>query len=429
MTPERAAQAENDGLVAGGLRQSTTVTASARSTKRVRVAVAARVLMVAIAVLTAGHLYARSLVSREVHAVAPEMFDLKNHGSAFQIAAFRQPDLLPIYGSSDLNVPNQYHASTFFRNYPTGFTVFPVGEVGCTCLSWLQALAAVGPDLRGKKVVFSLSAKWFMTDMVDAFSYAGHFSRLQANEFAFSSWLSFALKRRVARRMLQYPSTLEKEPLLTFALEKLADGSVASRALYYAVLPLGKFQNVIRRLQDDWEVMVFLHTQPGLTPVSRQAAPLDWPALLSQADQEQREHARDSPFGFENDFWQAHSQEVLRQQNSRTADGVRRTLERSAEWTDLTLLLQVTQELGAQPLLLSMPLNAAYYDFLGVPEPVRRFYYDKLAELARAHNVQLVDFSDHDRDPYFTIDSGFHPSRKGWIYYDDAINRFYNNSR
>jgi D-alanine transfer protein len=426
MRPEKAGQAEDGGPVAEGLRQFTNVRASARGMKMLHVAAAAWVLVVVASVLIAGHLYARSLVNREVHAIAPEMFDLKNHGSAFQIAAFQQPDLLPIYGSSDLNVSNRYHASMFFRNYPTGFTIFPVGEVGCTCLTWLQALAAVGPALRGRKVVFSLSAKWFMTDMVDAFSYAAHFSRLQANELAFSTQLSFGIKQRVARRMLQYPTTLEKDPLLRFALDKLADGSQCSRALYYAVLPLGRFQNLIRRLQDDWEAMVFLRAQPGLAPAPRQAAAPDWPTLLSQADQEAQQRAGDNPFGFENGFWQAHSQEVLRQRNSRTPEAVRRSLERSAEWTDLTLLLQAMQELGARPLLLSMPLNAAYYDFLGVPEPVRRFYYDKLAALARAHNVKLVDFSDHDQDPYFTIDSGFHPSRKGWMYYDDAINRFYN---
>jgi D-alanine transfer protein len=100
-------------------------------------------------------------------------------------------------------------------------------------------------------------------------------------------------------------------------------------------------------------------------------------------------------------------------------------LRHSAEWTDLELVLGALRDLGAEPLILSMPLNAAYYDYLGTPVSVRRVYYEKLRELARTYAVPVIDFEDHDGDKYFTIDSGFHLSRKGWIYYDRALDAFF----
>src|SRR5207244_10813054 len=64
--------------------------------------------------------------------------------------------------------------------------------------------------------------------------------RSQASELVFSTQLSFGVKQAAARRMLAYPATVTNDPLLRFALERLADASLGSRILYYAGLPLGK---------------------------------------------------------------------------------------------------------------------------------------------------------------------------------------------
>ena len=198
----------------------------------------------------------------------PLVFEQKNTGSALQAEAFRQPDLLPLYGSSEMRVANPYHPSTLLRTYPTGFTVFPVGKPGTTCLAILQDVAAVGPALRGKKVAVSLTPSWFFEGgMLDAAAYAGNFSRLHAGELVFATALSLPLKQGAARRMLQYPATLKGDPLLRFAVGRLAAGSPPSLALYYAALPLGKLQNLILKVQDHVEVIDFILRQPSLEPI------------------------------------------------------------------------------------------------------------------------------------------------------------------
>ena len=55
---------------------------------------------------------------------------------------------------------------------------------GSTSLIFLQDLAAVGPDLRGRKVAISLSPTWFFNrrDVLDRDAYAGNFSRQHASE-------------------------------------------------------------------------------------------------------------------------------------------------------------------------------------------------------------------------------------------------------
>ncbi len=163
------------------------------------------------------------LVQQYVHTLAPEIFDQKNHGVILQKAAFAQSDLLPIYGSSELVRTEPNHASLFFQDYPTGFTIFPVGNRGAPPLILIESLAAVGRDLQGKKVVISISPIWFTShEVLRQDAYAGNFSPLQASELVFSTDLSFDLKRELARRMLFYRSTVEGDPILMFALEQLA---------------------------------------------------------------------------------------------------------------------------------------------------------------------------------------------------------------
>lgn len=376
-------------------------------------------------VLSGASLYARCLETRWVHALAPQMFAEKHRGVALQRAAFRQPDLLPVYGSSELNLRNARHASALFRDYPTGFTVFPVGNFGTPALVSLQALASVGGDLRGKKVVLSLLPGPFLGDAVDPHAYTANFSPVQASELVFSTQLGFALKQAVARRMLAFPATVAGDPLLRFALERLADASVGSRLLYYAALPLGKLHNLALRLRDHWDTLVFLRAQLGSTAVERRQRELDWASLLARAGESAQRNADGNPFGFEGAFWTAHAPEIATRKGVYPPDAVERGLERSTEWDDLDLLLRVVAELGGRPLLVGVPMNGGYYDYLGVDAGTRRAYYDRLRHVAAAHAVPMVDFSDHDADKFFLVDTAFHLSDLGWTYYDRALDAFF----
>ena len=168
------------------------------------------VVAVAAAALFAGRMVAIHLEHKRLHAVAPKTFQLKDQGLVFQRAAVRAPEVLPLYGSSELLSPLAEKAGVFFRNAPTGFQVEPVGKVGTTPLIMLQELAALGPDLRGRKIGISLSAVWFVAPDITSYSYEGNFSLFAASELAFGNALDFDLKRDIASRMLQFPRTMKK---------------------------------------------------------------------------------------------------------------------------------------------------------------------------------------------------------------------------
>jgi D-alanine transfer protein len=319
---------------------------------------------------------------------------------------------LPIYGSSELIKPSSKKAAEFFQSYPTGFAVSPVGKGGATSLIILQKLAAVGSELQGKKLAILVSPSWFLHESIPASNYNGNFSLLQAGEFIYCEQLSFDLRGEVARRMLQYPATLERSALLAFALKHVATNSALSRTLYYLTMPLGMTANAILRAEDHFATLFFIVRQWRALPVAvgRFSSTLDWSQLIGQAtsptrEQNNKDRAR---LGVE------------------IGPTVFAKVEESAqEWGDFELLLRGLNELGARPLLLSMPMNGRYFDRFGIGRETRHLYYKRISRLAQVYHTPLVDFEEHDEDEDFLVDHHDHLSDKGWLHYDRALDDFF----
>jgi D-alanine transfer protein len=373
-------------------------------------------------ILFAGRMVAIHLERKALHEVAPRVFELKNQGLAFQRTAARARDVLPLYGSSELITPIRERAGVFFRNAPTGFQASPVGKVGTTPLIMLQDLAALGSDLRGKKIAISLSATWFVAPDVSSYSYEGNFSLFAASAFVFGSALDLDLKRDIASRMLQFPSGLKKSALLGFALRRLASGGLIDRIIFCALLPLGKAQNAILDWQDHFAAMSYLLYEPK-PPGSVHQQILDWPSLMAKASETANASEK---------------RNVVPGTDKRTAP--RRSdawflerLSQSYQWRDLELLFRVMTQIHARPLLLSMPMDGQFYDEVGISRSVRKCYYDKMRALAERYNFAVVEFEQHDEDLTFLDHraqqikpvASPHLTAKGWMFYDRVLDDFF----
>jgi D-alanine transfer protein len=375
----------------------------------------------------------RRYEAEHIHALAtPAFIRYLPDRPALQRAALAQGDLLPIYGSSELVRVDPYHAGVLFRDYPTGFTIFPVGNNAICSLLHVQKLASAGTALRGKKVVVSYTAETFFEDpTVKRSWYDGNFSPVHAGELAFSVDLSPDVKRYVARRMLLYPETLDNDPLLRFALERLADDSPDSRLLYAAVLPLGRLRNRILELQDHRLAARYLRqeTKPAdAVPTRRTAAP-DWQALLGQADRDYRRRTTSNPFGFDDADWKLWLRRHMSGFRNVLADeDLLHNMDAACEWADFDVLLRVLRELGAEPLVLIVPPNASYLAYGGITPRVLDFFHGRIRAVAGARGVPIIDFSEHEHDKFFLADQ-CHLSSRGWIYYARVLDAFYHGER
>jgi hypothetical protein len=90
--------------------------------------------------------------------------------------------------------------------------------------------------------------------------------------------------------------------------------------------------------------------------------------------------------------------------------------------------LRELNELGARPLLLSMPIHGGWYDYCGVTYTARRAYYEKLRGISARYRVPVVDFADHDADRSFCRDPMGHLAPNGWLYYDQVLDGFFHDA-
>jgi D-alanine transfer protein len=261
-------------------------------------------------------------------------------------------------------------------------------------------------------VAISISPTWFFHEEVPVSYYNGNFSLLQAGEIIYSRHLSFELKRDVARRMLEYPKTLEKSVLLAFALRRLASDSRMNRVMYYGTVPLGLLENGILRMQDHFEMLFYILREGSrfFSHLRRSPQTIDWDRLIASAAAQARIHddLDLEPIGPE----KGPEMFVAGEQNAR-------------EWIDFELLLRGLNELGARPLLLSIPIDGRYFDRFGVGRRFRDLYYKRIRELAQAHGIPLADFKEHDLDEEFLAGHHDHLTGKGWLYFDKAIDDFF----
>jgi D-alanine transfer protein len=365
-------------------------------------------------VLLAAEMVAGHCEQSTILSTAPELFALKNQGLVFQRAAARAPNVLPLYGSSELTaVPVPERANVFFRTAPTGFQVSPVGAGGMPPLIILQKFGGLGSTLRGKKLAISLSPG--LTAHPSLRAYEGNFSLMAASETVFGTALDFKLKRQIASRMLECPGTFERDPLLGFALKRLASRRWLDHVVFCALWPIGKMQNAVLEMQDHFAAVV--HILRNIKPAPEQRLEIiDWSKLIAKASalNAADESKTRAPSSADNQIAPGSHDATFRL-----------SMNEGLGWRDLELLLRALASVHARPLLLSMPLAGEFYDQTGVSRSAREVYYKRLRALAQRYHFPLVEFKGHDEDPAFLYLQKSHLTAKGWLYYDRALDDFF----
>ena len=200
-----------------------------------------------------------------------------------------------------------------------------------------------------------------------------------------------------------------EDGLVELAARCLASGRSVDRMVLMAIWPLGRLQTVMLDLQDHFEALLYILA--GGRPIPEWLRPAHSHRLRarksSDADYQHTEAfdtvwpARDAAF--------------------------RARITAASEWTDLELLFRTLAELKAEPLILSMPIDA--YAARGVSRSTRELYYDRMRELAERYHFPVIEFEQHDADPGFLIAHREHPTPKGWMYYDRALDDFFHKTK
>ena len=162
-------------------------------------------------------------------------------------------------------------------------------------------------------------------------------------------------------------------------------------------------------------------------PRDRAVRSLDWADVVADATAQVQPSAN-NPFGVHDAWWRTHQAWTSAQRNAMSDEAFLRDMSLSETWIDLEQLLQALNELGARPLILSMPFHGPFMDYMGVSAASRLQYYERVREMASRHGVRSAVLDDHENDRHFFFDLYSHLSPKGWVYYDQVLDTFYHDA-
>ena len=296
--------------------------------------------------------------------------------------AFAQPDLLVIYGSSELAKEMPNNASQFFADYPTGFRVFPVGKPGTASLDVLQKVAAVGEDIRGRKVAYSISPGWFFSEAVDPKYYEGNFSR------------AAGAGTRLQPRAELGPAPRHRPPDARISEDARRPLAARVRAAAARRRHAGR-SRALRARPALRLARAGASAAPRITSRRRCTSSMKTRSWNPHPKRGLRAHELERSAQARRAICQRHRRagQAQRGREAQSLEGLARqaaflqAIAHAKEWTDIELLMRTFQELGANPLLLSMPIEDIRLEVYGLLPSARTAYLDRLTQLASDYGI------------------------------------------
>jgi len=345
-------------------------------------------------------------------------------GRLLQQEAMDIPGVLPIYGSSEMSMINDYHPAKVLTP-ETGVTPFLIGKGGSQTIIHVLNLASL-QDLKGKKIAIFLTPQWFGPGGIPQSTFEGNFSALHAYEVLFSDDLSPSLKRQIAERILNFPGAYKDFPYLKKMLEDEESSNFKAEVkrtvnwlparMEYSALEVQDFFKMRLQVENLSDDKVAKYSNKETNPPA-----IEWDKLREEAKAKAIESTDNNPFGMDNTFYQEYLIPRLKEKKDADKNDI---LSSSPEYDDLKLLIQVLKEKEAKPLFVIIPMNGRWYDYSGLKRSERELCYQKLATLVQEEGYPLADFSSHEYEDYYLKDP-WHLAWKGWVDVDQKLYEFY----
>lgn len=353
----------------------------------------------------------------KVREAATELNPFMFQGKFIQDQALKDPHYLPMYGSSELARLDRYHPSDYFQEVGADFTPFLVGRGGMQSLVHFMNLSDHIDSLKGKKIVFVLSPQWFQPKGSDDSHFDPNYSTLQGYDLAFNNKLNPNVKKQAIQRILHF-TPVKNDPILSTLYKGEISNDSWAKQKAMLVRPFAfAYRDLLEKKDLVYSFVGGVQRAREMSPAVRNKS---WSQLMEQATNEGKQQATN------NQFYVINSQfDVFKKQLPQLKDfRPHATYQKSVEYNDFQLVLDVLKQAGADPLFISIPVNGKYYDYTGFPRSGRTVYYNKVKNQIEKEGFQIADFSNHEYDPYFLKDT-IHVGWKGWVYTDKAISDFY----
>lgn len=331
---------------------------------------------------------------------------------------------IPVFGSSELSASDQVaYPPYLYKNGNSDFNMVLIGRGYMQSLHHAITLGGMADRIPDKKAVLILSPQWFTAGHLDSGTYASRFLERMYSEFLKNPQISKEIKRQVTDRL---KSLLLEDPPQLERIEKYEDVYVEGSINPVTHIEVGLYDSFMN-LRQEYLFGKTVGTLPGKQEGESEESEtvesekLDFRLLMEAAERAGQEACTNNSFYIYDEYYDTYVRNVEQERRGSEMYGSYGT---SPEYDDLRIFLDVCQETGIEPLVISVPVNGRWYDWTGFPAEGREAYYENIRRICGEYQVKLADFSDKEYEIYFLKDI-MHMGWKGWVYLDEAVYRFW----
>ncbi|MDR2420646.1 MAG: D-alanyl-lipoteichoic acid biosynthesis protein DltD [Oscillospiraceae bacterium] len=322
-------------------------------------------------------------------------------------------DAVLILGASELDtkmIPT--NPVNLFKNGRGGFSADIVGRGSCQAIIHASILAA-SKGLSDNKLIFIISPQSFAPQGIMPDMYFANFSELQFCKILMSRDISGAIKSefkdRFSRLAEQYGGI---RPYYQY-------GWISNKSWVELLsAPYIFIREKLLSVKDAYASYLIYKNAPDDT---RDISPIDWEKTRADMLRLAPAETYGNEFGFLNDYYNVNIKRKLKSLQGKDSE---LSYSNSAEYGDMELLLEICDEKGLRPLLISTPMHGEWSDYTDFDAARRREYYSKVRKLAERFDVEFADFTDEEYTPYFMCDA-IHLGYIGWLEVNERISEFY----
>ncbi len=317
------------------------------------------------------------------------------------------PRTLLLLGSSELTttINENYHPKKIF-NYED-FNIMQVGVGNSQNIIHAATLGSIGNDVKNNEIVMIQSIQWFDNKngiLKDAF-----LSRI-SSEHVYNTMrndkISYQTKEKFINRVIELSAS-----------NKELNKKYKSYKQYFLKGEGNKFTEKFLKLDNYFYILktkLNFYKNKGKEnyPVNGENTPdYNWEELDKKAAEEAKERTNNNDYQIDNTYYDKY----IRGKYNQLKDSSKNTkYDDSKEYEDLDILLSIVKDLNLNIKLAILPANGRWSDYTGIGSEKRRVAYNKLKEIAKNNNIEVMDYSSKEYEDYYMYDA-MHLGWRGWI--------------
>lgn len=315
---------------------------------------------------------------------------------------------LVLFGSSELVPVTDYENGIGSFLNGEEMNLLTIGGGNFQSLSHAMSLGAISGYLKNNKIALFLSPQWFTPSGIDATAFAARFSEDNLLGLLKNQKVSKANKDYILNRTV---SLLQGSPTQLSRVIKYQNAYKNKFSIDFLYTEL---MTEFWKYRCEFQVFKQLNSVDSSIPTYN-LSEISFDDMLKLAEAQGNIACTNNEFGIYDEYFDTYVKETYK---AGEVTEKKQVFEESVEYDDLKCFLSIADELGLEVILVSIPVNAKWYSYIGQSCDN---YYKNIRDIAKEYsNINFVDMSGYENEKYFLKDI-MHLGWKGWTRINERL--------